>query len=149
MYYLKPSPGRCLAPGREKGWAREGTVPCCFPKWSHSINFCPPCALYKSTTPMLSICPHRGVAQACLWLRHRGLCSLGRRTDRWLTYILLDSIIFRADVITWAEMNLTAAQTSILPNQVSQMVCPPSRLPGLAQELVTCSLQGRDRPRCL
>lgn len=106
MYYLKPSPGRCLAPGREKGWAREGTVPCCFPKWSHSINFCPPCALYKSTTPMLSICPHRGVAQACLWLRHRGLCSLGRRTDRWLTYILLDSIIFRADVITWAEMNL-------------------------------------------
>lgn len=106
MYYLKPSPGRCLAPGREKGWAREGTVPCYFPKWSHSINFCPPCALYKSTTPMLSICPHRGVAQACLWLRHRGLCSLGRRTDRWLTYILLDSIIFRADVITWAEMNL-------------------------------------------
>lgn len=106
MYYLKPSPGRCLAPGREKGWAREGTVPCCFPKWSHGINFCPPCALYKSTTPMLSICPHRGVAQACLWLRHRGLCSLGRRTDRWLTYILLDSIIFRADVITWAEMNL-------------------------------------------
>lgn len=106
MYYLKPSPGRCLAPGREKGWAREGTVPCCFPKWSHSTNFCPPCALYKSTTPMLSICPHRGVAQACLWLRHRGLCSLGRRTDRWLTYILLDSIIFRADVITWAEMNL-------------------------------------------
>lgn len=106
MYYLKPSPGRCLAPGREKGWAREGTVPCCFPKWSHSINFGPPCTLYKSTTPMLSICPHRGVAQACLWLRHRGLCSLGRRTDRWLTYILLDSIIFRADVITWAEMNL-------------------------------------------
>lgn len=106
MYYLKPSPGRCLAPGREKGWAREGTVPCCFPKWSHSINFCPPFALYKSTAPMLSICTHRGVAQACLWLRHRGLCSLGRRTGRWLTYILLDSIIFRADVITWAEMNL-------------------------------------------
>lgn len=106
MYYLKPSPGRCLAPGREKGWARGGIVLCRFPIRSHSINFCPPFTLCKSTVPRPSIWTHRGAAQACLWLRHGGLCSLGRRTDRWLTYILLDSIIFRADAITWAEMNL-------------------------------------------
>lgn len=104
---FKPSLGRWLAPGREKGWVRGGTVVlCCFPMWSHNINFCPLFTFCQSPSLRLSTWIHRGTALAWLLLRHRGLCSLGCRTERWLTYILLDSISFSADVITWAEMNL-------------------------------------------